>query len=137
MNANKELMQEWFRKADNDLRNAEIVLTSGQEPIPLDTVCFHCQQAVEKYLKGFLVDHEVEFPRTHFLGTLLDLCREKDDTFETLEEVLELNAYAVAIRYPDETIEVTITEAQRAYQIASHVKSFVIELIEQQVQQDE
>ena len=38
--------------------SAEIILESGREPLPLDTVCFHCQQAVEKYLKGFLAYHK-------------------------------------------------------------------------------
>ncbi|MEA3283008.1 MAG: HEPN domain-containing protein [Euryarchaeota archaeon] len=39
-----------------------------------DTVCFHCQQAVEKYLKAFMVKHQIEFPKTHSVMTLINLC---------------------------------------------------------------
>jgi HEPN domain-containing protein len=40
-----------------------------------DTVAFHCQQAVEKYVKAILVRHRVEFRKTHDIGQLLDLFR--------------------------------------------------------------
>lgn len=130
MNGNTELMSEWFKKAEHDLLNAEIILDSGRDPLPLDTVCFHCQQAVEKYLKGFLVSHNIAFPRTHFLGTLLDQCKYIDETFEELDDVVELNAYAVDIRYPDETLEIDPDDANEAYEMANRVKSFVTGKVE-------
>ena len=125
MNGNLELTQEWFKKAEHDLLNAEIILESGRDALPLDTVCFHCQQAIEKYLKGFLVYHNVQFPRTHFLGTLLDQCKQIDATFEELDKIIELNAYAVDIRYPDDAMEITLEDTREAYEIANNVKSFV------------
>ena len=48
-------VKEWFRKGDNDLKNAEIVIQSDDPPT--DTICFHAQQCAEKYLKGFLTLH--------------------------------------------------------------------------------
>lgn len=129
MNGNLELSQEWFKKAEHDLLNAEIILESDRESLPLDTVCFHCQQAVEKYLKGFLVYHNVQFPRTHFLTTLLDQCKDLDATFEELDAIIELNAYAVDIRYPDDAMEITLEDAQEAKDIANKVKTFVTEKI--------
>jgi HEPN domain-containing protein len=113
MNGNRELSQEWFKKAGHDLLNVEIILESERTPLPLDTVCFHCQQAVEKYLKGFLVYHNVQFARTHFLGTLLDQCKELDESFEELHAIIDLNAYAVDIRYPDETMEFSLEDARK------------------------
>ncbi len=127
MNGNLELTKEWFKKADHDLLNAEIILESGREPLPLDTVCFHCQQAVEKYLKGFLVYHNVQFPKTHFMGTLLDQCTLIDETFAELDDIIELNAYAVDIRYPDDAMEISLDDTQEAYGMANNVKSFVTE----------
>jgi HEPN domain-containing protein len=62
----------WVEKAEHDLRNAEYV--SGlTEDCPTDTVCFHCQQCAEKYLKALLVWRNVAFPRTHDLVVLLSL----------------------------------------------------------------
>lgn len=45
-----ELAKEWLHKAENDLLNAENNLNSTK--IPTDTVCFHCQQGVEKYFNA-------------------------------------------------------------------------------------
>mgnify|MGYP000307964815 CR=1 FL=1 len=42
------------------------------------TICFHAQQAVEKYLKAFLILHDIDFPRTHDVDYLLLECRKID-----------------------------------------------------------
>ena len=49
-----EIIRQWVRKAENDLRNAEHTLTM-KEGCPFDLVCFHAQQCAEKYLKAWLV----------------------------------------------------------------------------------
>jgi HEPN domain-containing protein len=45
--------REWATKADNDLKTAAHTLKLGDK-CPTDTVCFHAQQCVEKYLNAFL-----------------------------------------------------------------------------------
>ena len=62
-------------KAEEDFRNAEYTLTMPKN-CPYSTVCFHCQQCVEKYIKAMLVLHEVEFPRIHDIGELIRLLPE-------------------------------------------------------------
>ncbi len=49
----QKLVKEWLQKADPDIRLAEFLLTENT-PF-LDAAAFHCQQAVEKYLKAFLI----------------------------------------------------------------------------------
>lgn len=44
--------------ADNNLK---------AEEIPFDTVCFHCQQAEEKFLKACLVANGNSYPVSHDL----------------------------------------------------------------------
>ncbi len=44
------------------------------------TICFHAQQAVEKYLKAFLAFHDIDFPRTHDVDYLLMECQKIDST---------------------------------------------------------
>lgn len=56
-------VRQWVEKADHDLRNADHTLTLHDEECPFDTVCFHAQQCAEKYLKGWLVYSNVDFPR--------------------------------------------------------------------------
>jgi len=38
-----EYIRAWIRKADNDLKNAELVLAARDGNHPYDTVYFHCQ----------------------------------------------------------------------------------------------
>ena len=51
----------WCQKADNDLKNAHHEVE--HEDPALDTVCFHAQQAKEKYLKVFLVHSKYSLKR--------------------------------------------------------------------------
>jgi HEPN domain-containing protein len=57
MNGNLELALSWFKVADEDLLAAEHELR--YEDAVLRTICFHSQQSVEKYLKGFLIYHNI------------------------------------------------------------------------------
>lgn len=65
------LVRQWIGKGDIDYRTAERLLRDD-DPIR-EAVAFHCQQAVEKYLKAVLVSRQVEFPKTHSIAQLLDL----------------------------------------------------------------
>ena len=65
-----EIARQWIVKAANDLLNADNNLQS--EVVPFDTVCFHCQQAAEKFLKAFLVGKGQTYPITHDLLLILE-----------------------------------------------------------------
>ena len=49
----EELAVAWVRKGDGDLRSA-LRLVSFEDP-DLEVVCYHAQQAAEKYVKALLV----------------------------------------------------------------------------------
>ena len=101
----------WLRKASNDLRYAGIDL-AAVPPAPEDAV-FHCQQAVEKALKAFLVWSDVPFPKTHDLGRLGKQASVLDPSLEQLvDRIVDLSKYAWTFRYPGDPIEPTSTEAQ-------------------------
>lgn len=88
----------WFAFAKQDLKTAEVVL---KEEI-YNQVCFHCQQAAEKLLKGYLFAKNKEVPKTHFLDELLSLCIQIDGDFEKLREYCaKLDDYYIPTRYPD------------------------------------
>jgi len=44
------VLRQWVQKAENDLKNAAYTLQMGEDS-PTDTVCFHAQRCVEKYVK--------------------------------------------------------------------------------------
>ena len=62
-----KLANEWIEKGENDLRNARVLLKEGGT---IDAVCFHSQQAVEKYLKAFLAYHKRPVRKIHSLVAL-------------------------------------------------------------------
>lgn len=66
-----------------------------------EIVCFHCQQAAEKYLKALLIYNKTEsIPKTHNIDLLLNLCTKYDKDF-VIYTGTELTTYAVDLRYPD------------------------------------
>ncbi len=122
----KDLVGKWIKKAENDLLTAEREL-SFEDPIT-QTICFHCQQAAEKYLKAFLVHHQIYFTRTHKIMELLELCATVDSSFrDDLQDADNLTDYAVEIRYPDVWLEPEIADAKEAFDTAGKVKEFVLE----------
>jgi len=89
----------WVRKADEDLAGARALAL--QKPPLRDLVCFHCQQAVEKYLKALLQELSVPTPRTHDLDSLLAMLLIHDPTLAPFQRRVDaLTTFAVDYRYP-------------------------------------
>lgn len=120
-----QIVDQWVEKAENDLRNATIVI--GEKDPPTDTVCFHCHQTAEKYLKAFLLASGKLFRKVHDLKYLLNECSSVDAEFKTLEEEIDiLNMYYIESRYPlDMPIRYPVGEAGKAVDFAHDVKKFV------------
>ena len=128
-----ELTKEWIKKAENDLRSAEHLIT--MENPPTDTICFHSEQCAEKYLKGFLTIKGIEFEKSHDLDYLLDECKRENSEFEELRDIAEdLTPYAVETRYPDDFIEISVNEAGESIEKAKKVKNFVLGLLQKLLQ---
>jgi len=123
-----EEIKQWIIKGDHDLGTAKI--TYLHIPEYLDTVTFHCQQAVEKYLKAYLIFQSTLFKFSHDLVYLLDLITQKDYDFKTYyDKISELQGYAVEIRYPNETIFLSNEQVEKAMTIARDVREFVTKKI--------
>jgi HEPN domain len=83
------------------VRGAEIDLAAL--PPLLGDVTFHCQQAVEKTLRGYLTWHDHGFRKTHDLTELGGACVELDPSLEmVLRRAATLTEYAWRYRYPGE-----------------------------------
>jgi HEPN domain-containing protein len=123
MSANDELLKAWIEKADHDLGTAKLIFL--HIPDYFDTVAFHCQQAVEKYLKAILVYYEIDFQRTHNLIYLLELLAKKIEIEEDrFDKAILLNGFSVQIRYPDKTIFLSNQELETAIGISDEFRSF-------------
>ena len=93
-----DLIIEWMDYARNDLRAAEYL--TNLHPQPVEIICFHCQQAAEKALKGYLVSRDIRPPKIHDLYQLLELCKGNERITVFTEEAIALNDYSVISRYP-------------------------------------
>lgn len=119
------LVKEWINKAEHDLQMAELALKN--KPELTDSICFHCQQTVEKYLKSYLVYLDIVFEKVHNLQYLLDLINEKKKVPDEIYEMIEkLEDYAIEIRYPDDWHNLSLDETKEAYEIAKKIKKLVI-----------
>ena len=121
----KELVTEWIRKAEADAGTAKRE-ASVKEDTNWDAVCFHAQQAVEKYIKGLLQQNEIPFGKTHDLSILLRLALPAFPELEKLSDDLEwLSAFAVEFRYPGE--EAVEEDAKSALVIMERVLALLCE----------
>lgn len=120
MDKQSEYARQWIAKARSDLLNADNNLAA--QDVPYDTVCFHCQQAAEKLMKGFLVTHGCEYPITHNLFVILEKVLEFDPTADYMRETLALlNPYSVEVRYPGDAWMPTLDDAKEARLAAQEV----------------
>ena len=122
----------WINKADHDLGTA--VLTYLHIPEYKDTITFHCQQAVEKYLKAYLIFLEIEFKFSHDLVYLIELIGVKDNSLaDFYNRILTLQNYAVEVRYPDETIFITDEKVTEAIETAKSLRILVTKKMDMEV----
>jgi len=128
MSANDDHIKEWVDKADHDLGSAKLIFL--HIPNYFDTIAFHCQQAVEKYIKAILVFYEIDFQRSHNLIYLLDLLSKKLEISEDrYDKAILLNGFSVQIRYPDKTIFLSNEELATAIAITQDFRAFAVGLI--------
>jgi HEPN domain-containing protein len=121
---NKDAM-EWFQFADDDFDSANLLNEAVRKHYGI--ICYHCAQAAEKYLKGFLIYHDIIPPKTHNLLFLNNLCFEKDNVFEKIKPLCDfLNNFANNIRYPH---QYEIAESDVNFSIAAVEKIRNIEPI--------
>ncbi len=114
--------RDWVIKAENDLKNAVYTLGMGDD-CPTDTVCFHAQQCVEKYLKAFLSLNSIDFPKTHDIKELISRMPRNSRPLLTSEEQRRLTDYATVTRYPGDYEPIPLAETKRAVAIARRVRS--------------
>lgn len=115
------MAREWVQKAENDLKNGSHTLRL-EESCPRNTVCFHAQQCVEKYVNALLVLEGIDFPKTHDVRRLVALLPSRFRPELAPEEQDRLTDYATVTRYPGDYEPISLSEARRAVAIARRVR---------------
>ena len=118
------LALEWVENAEEDYLGMR-QLQQGQHPL-YNIVCFHAQQCVEKYLKAWLQERNIPFPRTHDLKELLELVLPAMPIWRVWQpDFTLLSKYAVATRYPGASA--TADDAEHTARICTEVRQAVRE----------
>lgn len=108
----KAATRDWIQKAEHDFLAAVDLGRRRKKPLH-DMVCFHCQQAAEKYLKARLEEAAVYFPKTHDLEALVHLLLPVEPLWAALTPATRrLKPFGVLIRYPGN--DATKTQAKQA-----------------------
>ncbi len=132
MNREKlEYIKNWLFRANEDIAVIDNLINAGVENYT-STICFHAQQASEKFLKAFLVHYDVDFPRTHDLDFLLLECQKiNKEAFHDIN-LKSLSEFGVSVRYPDDFYIPTVSETLEYHQVAKEIKGIVVGLIKPQ-----
>lgn len=99
-----QAVERWLTVAELDRRTVEVCLAA--EPPLSESAAFHCQQAAEKLLKGFLVLAAKRFRKTH---SLADLGAAATASFPDIAELVEVaqnwSDWVFVFRYPSDQSE--------------------------------
>ncbi len=118
---------DWFLRGDDDLHVIEILLKEDGAP---NIICFHAQQAAEKYLKGFLAYHKKNVRKIHTIKGLLKTCVDVDVSLQQLSDAgAFLDQFYIESRYPDDYVEFNRKDAEKAFEAAKQIKEFILEKI--------
>ena len=118
--ADSKRFEDWFDKANADLTGAGILYEYDGGN---DLVAFHCQQAIEKALKGWLLRENGELYNSH---SLVYLCRQAIRDGAPLQNFLRdcayVNQFYVETRYPGDTpLELDADETRECLEIAQAI----------------
>ena len=113
--------QDWFRLAAKDFKRAEHLL-NVDDP---EGAGYHLQQAVEKYLKGFLLSKGWKLKRIHDLEVLLNDALKYEKALEKYRSLCQkITGYYMIDRYPlpaaptltNEEVQESVAEAEQFIQ---------------------
>jgi HEPN domain-containing protein len=95
----KKLVNDWIILAEKDVKTASIVIN---EKYLTNIVAFHCQQAIEKYFKAYILEHDKPLLKIHDLPKLYGIIKIIKD-LEIDEDLLSvINETYIEDRYPGE-----------------------------------
>lgn len=119
---------DWLARAEEDMSTAQFLFDKKGAT---NIICFHSQQAAEKYLKGFLAFHEKHVRKTHDLGSLVTECQQLESELSNItEDASCLSQFAVETRYPGDMPEFSRQDAQQAIEAASRIRDIILPKME-------
>lgn len=115
---------DWLERACEDLKSASIL---AEDDDTLNTASFHCQQCIEKALKGYILYKTKNHVDGHNLTWLCRQAIKIDHRFlEWLDESAVLNRFYIETRYPsDIPLKLNKRTVLRVYEMARVMYLFI------------
>jgi HEPN domain-containing protein len=124
----KKQAEEWFVRGHHDIETAQLLYEQNGY---VDSIVYHIQQAIEKYLKGYLVLHRKKPPKIHELDTLLNHISTFDKSFDSFIDLCEkASRYYIEDRYPpgppvEYRFEEVKNDLDRAWELINQIQAKV------------
>lgn len=124
----KKDVEEWLLKANKDLDEARFLFENNR---PLEDSAFFVHQAIEKYLKAFLISKSWDLEKIHDLVKLVKEASNFDKSFENFITAMEeITDFYIESRYPvGYEIEYTKEEIEKAIKTAESLRALIKEKI--------
>lgn len=124
-NGDSRRYRDWMRRSYEDKRAAELLIHNEDT---LDAATFHCQQCIEKALKGYILYKTGTPVDGHNLTWLCRQAIKQDARFqEWLDESAALNRYYIETRYPSDTpFELDDRRVAKVYGMARAMYDFIL-----------
>ena len=121
---NEADVKKWLQYSEDDSKSAQY-LYNNMRPIPCEIICFHCQQAAEKLIKGLLVAKGISFAKKHDLLYLITLYNPNTPVSTLLQNACSrLSIHGVNSRYPNNS-SLTEEDAKKAFSDLKRIGNFV------------
>jgi len=121
----QDYVEQWLFRAHEDIAVIDRLISADPQAYA-SSICFHAQQAVEKYLKALLAWQGVDFPRTHDVDFLLAECGKVTPGQFAAIDLKSLTDFGVSVRYPDDFYVPDLSETTYYAQIAGEIKEIVL-----------
>jgi len=121
-------IRKWIEYAQNDLLVAKNLIK--EEDYVNRAVLVHCQQSIEKYLKAYMLLHDLGLKKTHDLQLLNNDCIQIDSRFSSFDDELNwLSSIYMKSRYPDDFEDYSKELALKGLDLAKRFEDFFFQII--------
>ena len=125
----------WVNFAQRDY-DVAVHLSKTFHPMPVENICYGCQQAIEKALKAALIYFTDDYPKTHDIGSLYRLCKEYTTKIELTPSIARIiTRFATKSRYPDDVNDFTEADTILGLKYARQILEQVREVLSVKAQQ--
>jgi HEPN domain-containing protein len=121
----KDQVKEWLALADEDIETADILI--NHKNCKANQIAFHCQQAIEKYFKAYLLENNWELKKTHNLTKLYNIAKtltSKDFSIDT-KLLDQIHNFYINSRYPGEYVAISKKRAKEFYDFAENIGKII------------